>query len=67
MWDLAYRAIPVAELLPDLASPVSGESLSAAASRLSSETRIRTRPDILRVATRPVLAMAVAADKDAVR
>jgi 2-amino-4-hydroxy-6-hydroxymethyldihydropteridine diphosphokinase len=65
MWDLAYRAIPVAELLPDLASPESGESLSAAASRLSSETRIDNRPDILRDATRPVLAVAVAADKDA--
>ena len=31
LWDLAYRAIPMAELLPDLASPVTGESLSAAA------------------------------------
>ena len=64
LWDLAYRAIPVAELLPDLASPVTGESLSAAASRLSSETRIDPRPDIFRVASRPELAMAVAAEKD---
>ena len=65
MWDLAYRAIPVAELVPDLTSPVTGEPLSVAASRLSSQTRIVSRSDILGAAIRPQIAMAVAAAKKA--
>jgi 2-amino-4-hydroxy-6-hydroxymethyldihydropteridine diphosphokinase len=52
LWNLAYRAVPMAELLPDLARPGSGEPLAAAAVRLAAETPIRPRPDILRVANR---------------
>ena len=53
MWDLAYRAVPTAELVPDLTSPVTGESLSMAAARLSLETRIVYRWNILDAASRP--------------
>jgi 2-amino-4-hydroxy-6-hydroxymethyldihydropteridine diphosphokinase len=58
VWDLAYRAVPVAELLPRLASPVTGEPLSEAASRLSAVTPIRPRPDVFRTAARPRVATA---------
>jgi 2-amino-4-hydroxy-6-hydroxymethyldihydropteridine diphosphokinase len=61
LWDLAYRAVPVAELLPDLASPLTGEPLSAAAARLSAETPIRPRPDVFRTAAHSLVA---AADED---
>jgi 2-amino-4-hydroxy-6-hydroxymethyldihydropteridine diphosphokinase len=58
LWDLAYRAVPVAELLPDLASPVTGERLSEAASRLSAGTPIRPRHDVFRTEARALFATA---------
>ena len=35
LWSQAYRAVPVAELLPDLCCPSTGESLSHAATRFA--------------------------------
>ena len=35
LWSQAYRAVPVAELLPDLCCPSTGESLSHTAARLA--------------------------------
>jgi 2-amino-4-hydroxy-6-hydroxymethyldihydropteridine diphosphokinase len=58
LWDLAYRAVPVAELLPDLASPLTGEPLKEAASRLSAGTPIRPRHDVFRTAARALVATA---------
>lgn len=63
LWNLAYRAVPVAELLPDLADPVTGEPVTTAALRLSSQTAIRARPDILPDAIHPRFAMSDAAEK----
>ncbi|MFO0889563.1 MAG: 2-amino-4-hydroxy-6-hydroxymethyldihydropteridine diphosphokinase [Isosphaeraceae bacterium] len=47
LWDLAYRAVPVAELLPDLTGPGTRERLCLAAARLAAPGAIRPRPDIL--------------------
>jgi 2-amino-4-hydroxy-6-hydroxymethyldihydropteridine diphosphokinase len=47
LWSEAYRAVPVAELLPDLCCPTTGESLSHAASRLAGGRAIKPRPEIL--------------------
>jgi 2-amino-4-hydroxy-6-hydroxymethyldihydropteridine diphosphokinase len=47
LWSQAYRAITVAELLPDLCSPSTSESLSHAASRLASSSPIQRRPENL--------------------
>ena len=49
LWTLAYRAIPVAELLPSLPSPETSEPLWKAAHRLAAETRILPRFDMLRL------------------
>ncbi len=35
LWSQAYRAVPVAELMPDLCCPSTGESLAHAATRLA--------------------------------
>jgi 2-amino-4-hydroxy-6-hydroxymethyldihydropteridine diphosphokinase len=53
LWSLAYRAVPVAELLPDLRCPRTGEPLSIAAARHAAEGTIWPRPDILAAAARP--------------
>ncbi len=47
LWELVYRAVPAAELLPDLVSSLTGETLKRAARRLVSSTRIGSRPEIL--------------------
>lgn len=49
LWTLAYRAIPVAELLPSLASPETSEPIWKAAHRLATEIRILPRFDVLRL------------------
>ncbi len=47
LWGQAFRAMPVAELLPDLCRPSSREPLLHVATRLAGATPIRPRPDIL--------------------
>jgi 2-amino-4-hydroxy-6-hydroxymethyldihydropteridine diphosphokinase len=47
LWIHAYRAVPVAELLPDLDCPATGEPLSRAASRLAGSSPIKPRPENL--------------------
>jgi 2-amino-4-hydroxy-6-hydroxymethyldihydropteridine diphosphokinase len=47
LWSQAYRAVPVAELLPELRRPSTGESLSHAAARLAASLPIKPRPEIL--------------------
>jgi 2-amino-4-hydroxy-6-hydroxymethyldihydropteridine diphosphokinase len=46
LWTFAHLAVPVAELLPDLRSPETGESLAAAALRLMDSTPVLKRSDI---------------------
>jgi 2-amino-4-hydroxy-6-hydroxymethyldihydropteridine diphosphokinase len=46
LWTLAYRAIPVAELLPELLSPATGEPLATAAARLALPGAIKPCPEI---------------------
>ena len=53
LWNLAYRAIPVAQLIPSLCSPETSEPLWKAARRLAAETRLLPRFDMLRLATNP--------------
>jgi 2-amino-4-hydroxy-6-hydroxymethyldihydropteridine diphosphokinase len=45
LWEQAHRAVPVAELLPDLRSEA-GERLGQAARRLAAATPIRLRGDV---------------------
>lgn len=47
LWTQAYRAVPVAELLPDLCCPSTGETLSHLAGRLAGSSPIKPRPEIL--------------------
>ena len=47
LWSQAYRAVPVAELLPDLCCPLTGESLSHAATASPARSPITPRPEIL--------------------
>ena len=47
LWTFAYRSVPVAELLPDLISPFTGQTLAQAARLLASTTRIEPRPDVI--------------------
>ena len=47
LWSRAYRAVPVAELLPDLCCPSTGETMSLAASRLAGSSPIQPRPENL--------------------
>ena len=46
LWTQVYRARPVAELLPDLCCPMTGESVLQAANRLARSLPITPRPDI---------------------
>jgi 2-amino-4-hydroxy-6-hydroxymethyldihydropteridine diphosphokinase len=46
VWQYAYRAVPVAELLPFYLSET-GETLHDAALRLKRATHLRVRPDVL--------------------
>ena len=47
LWRQAYRALPVAELLPELCCPSTGELLSHAATRLAGSSPIKRRPETL--------------------
>jgi 2-amino-4-hydroxy-6-hydroxymethyldihydropteridine diphosphokinase len=47
LWHYAYLALPLAELLPDLADPASGETLAQAAARLRHTVPIHPRLDIV--------------------
>ena len=46
VWDYAYLAVPLSELLPNLTHPKSGKSLASVAEHLRYTTKIRPRPDI---------------------
>ena len=46
VWSLAHLAAPVAELLPELRSLETGESLAAAAQRLTHSWRVVRRSDV---------------------
>jgi 2-amino-4-hydroxy-6-hydroxymethyldihydropteridine diphosphokinase len=46
LWQHAHRAVPVAELMPDLRSET-GETLEEVASRLAIATEICLRPDVV--------------------
>jgi 2-amino-4-hydroxy-6-hydroxymethyldihydropteridine diphosphokinase len=46
LWGQVYRAAPVAELLPDLRCPSTGETVSHAAIRLAASLLIKPRPEI---------------------
>jgi 2-amino-4-hydroxy-6-hydroxymethyldihydropteridine diphosphokinase len=41
LWEQAHLALPTAELLPDYSNPITGETLSQAAERLTKITEIR--------------------------
>ncbi len=62
LWDLAYRAATVAELLPDLARPGTGETLSLASARLAHSGVIWPRTDIHLDASLPGKARAGASE-----
>jgi len=47
LWSQAYLALPVAELLPELVEPISGETLESIASRLVSLAGVSPSPDVL--------------------
>lgn len=47
LWEHAYLAVPVAELLPDYVSPETGETLAQVAERLACDTCIQPRRDVL--------------------
>jgi 2-amino-4-hydroxy-6-hydroxymethyldihydropteridine diphosphokinase len=46
LWSQIFRAAPVAELLPDLRCPSTGEAVSHAAIRLAGSSPITPRPEI---------------------
>lgn len=46
-WDQAYLLVPLAELVPELPHPITGERLSEAAERVSRENWIVPRPDVI--------------------
>ncbi len=47
VWDHAFLAAPVAELLPDFIHPQSGEPIQKAAERLALTSRLKHRPDVI--------------------
>jgi 2-amino-4-hydroxy-6-hydroxymethyldihydropteridine diphosphokinase len=47
IWKYAYLAVPVAEIVPGLIHPETGETISQAAERLAKITRIEARADVL--------------------
>lgn len=63
LWELAYRAVPAAELLPDLPCPTTAEPLSAASLRLAAGSRIWPRPEIFRAANPARASWAGAGDR----
>lgn len=46
-WELAFLAIPLAELLPDFKHPQTGEPIQNAANRLALASRLIHRPDVV--------------------
>jgi 2-amino-4-hydroxy-6-hydroxymethyldihydropteridine diphosphokinase len=46
VWTYAFVAVPLAELLPELLNPETGETLEQAAKRLAEGARLTSRPDI---------------------
>lgn len=48
VWIYPHLALPLAELIPDLTHPVTGETIASVADRLVRSTPIRPRPDILK-------------------
>jgi 2-amino-4-hydroxy-6-hydroxymethyldihydropteridine diphosphokinase len=46
LWHFAHRAVPVAEIQPDIRSEA-GETLKAAAAKFISEGSIRLRPEVI--------------------
>jgi 7,8-dihydro-6-hydroxymethylpterin-pyrophosphokinase len=46
VWTYAFVAVPLAELLPELRNPESGETLEQAARRLAEGARLTPRADI---------------------
>lgn len=47
VWDHAFLAAPVAELLPDFTHPQSGESIQKAAERLALTSPLKHRPEVI--------------------
>jgi 2-amino-4-hydroxy-6-hydroxymethyldihydropteridine diphosphokinase len=47
LWEYAFLAIPVAELLPDFRNPQTGEPLRQIAARLAQTTRLKHRPEVI--------------------
>lgn len=47
-WSNAFVVVPISELAPALAHPLTGEKLAEAAARLQAETWIAPRPDVIR-------------------
>lgn len=47
LWEYAFLALPVAELLPDFSNPQTGESIRQTADRLSQTTRLKHRPEVI--------------------
>jgi 2-amino-4-hydroxy-6-hydroxymethyldihydropteridine diphosphokinase len=48
LWEYAFLAVPIAELLPDFSHPQTGEPLQQAAVRLAQTTRLKHRPEVIR-------------------
>lgn len=47
LWEYAFLAVPIAELLPDFSDPRTGEPLRQAAARLAQTTRLKHRPEVI--------------------
>ncbi len=46
LWNTAYLAVPIAELMPDLVDPLSGDTLAAVAEKLARLTNPVRHPEI---------------------
>ena len=51
LWQFAHRAVPIAEIQPDIRSEV-GETLKEVAAKLVCESVIRLRPDVVLLSNR---------------
>ena len=47
VWTQAFVAVPLAELIPDLTNPTTGETLRQVADRLAKSTTVKRRPEIV--------------------
>jgi 2-amino-4-hydroxy-6-hydroxymethyldihydropteridine diphosphokinase len=52
LWNYPFVVVPLAELIPNMTHPLSHEKLIRAAQRMSAETRIIRRPDVLEAGTK---------------